>query len=177
MSTNQGELDRENQAVGPSHYQCAICGGDAQNCTCFSVTDSLGRDGLQNFLASCAKLRATNDTVAIEASTDRMKTTLSRVPETPIRLAPEQTACPHSGKWRWAGLEGVFRCSDCGAPIVCPELSEIIGLEVASEPLEPEHADDGTRQHESASYQGTVFVCLCGERFVDRNDLHAHICA
>lgn len=40
---------------------------------------------------------------------------------------------------------------------------------------ESEHGYNGTRQHESASYEGTVFVCLCGEPFMDRNDLNGHV--
>lgn len=38
-----------------------------------------------------------------------------------------------------------------------------------------EHGKDGTRFHESSSYEGRVFVCLCGERFVDAGDLDKHI--
>jgi hypothetical protein len=37
------------------------------------------------------------------------------------------------------------------------------------------HGDDGTRQHSDASYEGTVYQCLCGERFVDLNALDEHI--
>lgn len=38
-----------------------------------------------------------------------------------------------------------------------------------------EHSDDGTRQVETASYEGTAFECECGERFVHYNDLVQHI--
>lgn len=37
------------------------------------------------------------------------------------------------------------------------------------------HADDGTRYHECANYEGTVHQCLCGERFVDMSELTQHI--
>jgi hypothetical protein len=37
-----------------------------------------------------------------------------------------------------------------------------------------EHGDDGTRHYDD-TYQGVVFVCLCGEPFVAKNDLERHI--
>ena len=37
------------------------------------------------------------------------------------------------------------------------------------------HGNDGTRQHSSASYEGTVYQCLCGERYVHLYDLDIHI--
>ncbi|GEM_PF-6418944 len=40
---------------------------------------------------------------------------------------------------------------------------------------EIEHGDDGKRWHESASYEGYVYACLCGERFMDTSELGAHI--
>ena len=38
-----------------------------------------------------------------------------------------------------------------------------------------EHGKDGTRFHESSSYVGKVYVCICGEHFVDERDLEKHI--
>jgi hypothetical protein len=38
-----------------------------------------------------------------------------------------------------------------------------------------EHGKDGQRYHEDASYQGWVVVCLCGDRFMDEEDLEKHI--
>jgi hypothetical protein len=38
-----------------------------------------------------------------------------------------------------------------------------------------EHGDDGTRYHEDASYEGTVYQCLCGERFMEKAELANHI--
>ena len=38
-----------------------------------------------------------------------------------------------------------------------------------------EHGNDGTRYHESSSYEGRVYICLCGEPFMDAKDLEKHI--
>jgi len=38
-----------------------------------------------------------------------------------------------------------------------------------------EHTFDGTRWHDSASYEGRVFVCSCGEPFMDTTELYEHI--
>ena len=38
-----------------------------------------------------------------------------------------------------------------------------------------EHGPDGTRWHEDSSYEGTVYPCLCGERFVEHSALLEHI--
>lgn len=43
------------------------------------------------------------------------------------------------------------------------------------EPPEPEHGFDGVRHVSTASYEGRVYACLCGELFVDRNELQKHI--
>lgn len=40
---------------------------------------------------------------------------------------------------------------------------------------EPEHGDDGTRYVEASNYMGYVHKCLCGDKFVDRSELDAHI--
>lgn len=37
------------------------------------------------------------------------------------------------------------------------------------------HGYDGTRHHESTNYEGGVFACLCGERFVNWSDLVEHV--
>jgi hypothetical protein len=38
-----------------------------------------------------------------------------------------------------------------------------------------DHGKDGKRYHESKSYEGMVFVCLCGEPFMDERELEKHV--
>jgi len=38
-----------------------------------------------------------------------------------------------------------------------------------------EHGKGGLRHHEDETYQGWVVVCLCGERYMDEEDLEKHI--
>lgn len=61
---------------------------------------------------------------------------LLRVPAEPVRLSPEQQACPHD-QLEWLGWKGLFRCigpdGGCGAEMVIPELEEARGLTVAFE--------------------------------------------
>ena len=61
---------------------------------------------------------------------------ISRVPEKPIRLAPEQEACPHD-KLKWLGYQGLFVCVEpdggCGAEFVMPELEEALGLALCND--------------------------------------------
>jgi hypothetical protein len=59
-----------------------------------------------------------------------------RIPETPIRLTPEQQACPHE-QLEWQGCKGIFRCvgpdGGCGAELVVPELEEGLGVSICND--------------------------------------------
>jgi len=38
-----------------------------------------------------------------------------------------------------------------------------------------EHYDDGSRHVDCANYEGSVFTCACGEGFIEKSELVAHI--
>jgi hypothetical protein len=47
----------------------------------------------------------------------------------PERLTPEQEACNNGAHCEldWDGYRGVFKCRECGAQLVLPELAEALG--------------------------------------------------
>lgn len=57
-------------------------------------------------------------------------------------------------------------CSNCSGNYENPELTALETME---------HGYDGSRHHESANYEGGVFACLCGDRFMNWSDLVEHI--
>jgi hypothetical protein len=40
---------------------------------------------------------------------------------------------------------------------------------------QPEHGYEGTRKVEASNYEGSVFQCYCGERFMDMTELEQHV--
>ncbi len=53
------------------------------------------------------------------------------VPEEAIRLSPEQEECPHPEEGlEWDAYRGVFRCGECGAQLVIPELAEALDKKI-----------------------------------------------
>lgn len=56
---------------------------------------------------------------------------LTRVPQEPVRLSPEQEECAHPEEGlTWDAYRGVFNCGECGAQLVIPELAEALDKKI-----------------------------------------------
>lgn len=56
---------------------------------------------------------------------------LTRSPQEPVRLSPEQEECAHPEEGlTWDAYRGVFNCGECGAQLVIPELAEALDKKI-----------------------------------------------